>query len=736
MTTDLAQSPLLVAVGGMHCAGCAASARAKIEHVTGVESASVDFASGVAVVIGSQIDPEALRAAIRSAGFEPGAVETQGAAPDPLAKLVELHSVAQQRQEARLRQWAQSALVAGVLWIILETLHWTGTHGEHQSLAMGWLMLCGSTLALVVAGRGFYASAWRAARHGTSNMDTLVVVGVTAAYALSAWTFIAQVFVGRMLDEPLYFAEATALLAIISFGHWLESRATSRASFAMHELLQLQPETAERIAADGTTTIVSAHDIRSGDSVTVRPGGRIPIDGVVTAGRASVDESALTGEPLPITRSVGDGVRGGTIALDGALTVRATAAGSESAIARIAQIVYAAQISQAPIQRIADQVCRVFVPIVFAIALATFLGWWWFASFPIAVVTAVTVLVISCPCALGIATPLALVVGTGEASRRGLLVRNAAILQSIASVRTVAFDKTGTITVGRPILQRIEVIDTQMTDSQVLALAAAAEAKSEHPIGRALVAAAARDGITIPPATNFIAHPGVGVQVDIGGKTLRVFRDQSASARLEVDGKLIARLHLADEVRAQSATAINQLRALGCKVALITGDRRAAAEAIASSVGIQPSEVFADQTPQSKVTTIRALESESLMMVGDGINDAAALATARVGVAMGSATALAAESADVILLRDDPRGVVAVIEIARKTFAVVRQNLALAFVYNAVAIPLAACGLLGARGPLIAAVAMGLSDISVAANTLWLRRRLRRGRGASGTPSP
>ena len=731
-----AEAPLFLSVGGMHCAGCAASARAKIAQVAGVESVGVDFASGVAVVVGAGVDHEALCAAVRAAGFKPGVIGLQRAATDPLATLLELQHSAHVRHKAKLTQWARSALVAGVLWIILETLHWTGSHDAHQSTTMGWLMFAGATIALVVAGGGFYASAWRAARHRTSNMDTLVVVGVTAAYALSVWTFFSRNFAHATLDAPLYFAESTALLAIISLGHWMEARATNRANSAFKELLRLQPDTAERLATDGTTTSVAVREIHIGDKVRVRPGGRIPIDGRIADGRASVDESSFTGEPLPVTRSVGDCVSAGSMALDGALVIEATASGSESAIGRIAQIVYAAQISQAPIQRIADRVCRVFVPIVLVIALATFLGWWWASTLPNAVVTAVTVLVISCPCALGIATPLALVVGTGEASRRGILVRNAAILQSISSVRTVAFDKTGTLTAGRPVLQRIEVIHSETTELQALALAAAAEAHSEHPLGRAIVGAAHAAGIAIPTATNFVAVAGVGVQAQCGTQTIRVHRDQSASARLEVDGTLIARLHIADEVRTQSSDAILQLRALNCKVALITGDRVATAQGVARQLGIASHDVFADQTPESKVTAIQALGSDSLMMVGDGINDAAALATARVGVAMGSATALAAESADVILLRDDPRGVVEVIEIARKTFSVVRQNLALAFVYNALAIPVAVCGLLGDRGPLIAAVAMGLSDISVVANTLWLRQRLRRGRitMTSGTP--
>ena len=748
MTPQLTHPPFRLSISGMHCAGCAASARAKLAAVPGVGSAAVDFASGIAVITASDalpLDERAVRAAIRAAGFEPGdESEAQGlnGRLDAITALIALQTDSRERQRARLRGWSQSTAVAGSIWIVLEILHWTVAHSSHASHAShargwsgwsGWIMFAGASIALVVAGRGFYASAWRAARRRTTNMDTLVVVGVTAAYALSVWNF----FAGGVDGAPTYFAEACALLAIISLGHWIESRAARRANSAIEELLQLQPEFAERVGESATLTRVAVSELAVGDCVQVRPGARIPVDGIVVTGHASIDESSLTGEPLAVARTSGERVSAGTIALDGAIVVRATAVGSDSALGRIAQMVWSAQISEAPIARMADRVCVVFVPAVLLIALATFFAWWWMASLAIATVTAVTVLVISCPCALGIATPLALVVGTGEASRRGILVRNAAILQSVAAIRTVAFDKTGTITRGRPVLERIELVETSMSESRALALAAAAEVQSEHPLGRAIVAAAHAAKLALPVATNFRAQAGRGVQVECEGTLIAVVRDDAASARLEVDGVLLARFFIADEVRPQSREAVSQLRALGCGVALVTGDRLVAAQKIAHEVSMVESEVFAEQTPESKVAVITALRRDSLMMVGDGINDAAALACASVGVAMGSATALAVESADVILLRDDPQDVARLIGVARETFAVVRQNLFLAFAYNVLAIPAAACGLLGTQGPLIAAIAMGLSDLSVVGNTLWLRRRLRRGRtcASSGTPS-
>ena len=734
--TDEIVDQLSLSVGGMVCAGCAASAQSKLSQVAGVENATVDFASGVASVEGREIKVASIVDAVQRAGFDATLHAPKSAAHDPLTALVELQAGNERNQIIRESQWFRRMLVAGSIWVVLETLHWTVAH-DHSMTWVSWTMFFGTSFALVFAGGGFFSSAWRAARHGTTNMDTLVVIGVSASFALSTWIFFAQQFMHTMLDSSLYFAEATALLGIISGGHWLESRGTSRANSAVKELLQLQPESAERLDKNGALEIIPAASIQIGDRINVRPGGRISVDGKVLEGRASVDESSLTGEPLPILRQVGDSVSSGTIALDGRLVVRVVACGSASALGRIAQLVYEAQITQAPIQRYADRVCRIFVPAVLVIALATFFVWWSMATLNVAVITAVTVLVISCPCALGIATPLAVMVGTGEASRRGILVRRATALQTSAQVRTVIFDKTGTITTGRPTLDQVEVIDNRWSQDQLLGWAAAAEMQSEHPLARAVVIEAQARKIDIPSAENFIAEPGVGVRATVEGKVIAVVRDEIASARIEVDGAIAARLTLTDRARPESAAAIAALRSMGCAVGMLTGDRKASALVVASAAGLRSDEVMADQTPESKSAAIAARGASTVMMIGDGINDAGALSAAGIGVAMGSGTALAAASADAILLRDDPRGVAELIGVARETIGVVRQNLFLAFIYNAAAIPLAALGFLGANGPIIAAVAMGLSDISVVANTLRLRAKLSRQRKrlASGTPS-
>ena len=734
--TDEIVDQLSLSVGGMVCAGCAASAQSKLSQVAGVENATVDFASGVASVEGREIKVASIVDAVQRAGFDATLHAPKSAAHDPLTALVELQAANERNQIIRESQWFRRMLVAGSIWVVLETLHWTVAH-DHSMTWVSWTMFFGTSFALVFAGGGFFSSAWRAGRHGTTNMDTLVVIGVSASFALSTWIFFAQQFMHTMLDSSLYFAEATALLGIISGGHWLESRGTSRANSAVKELLQLQPESAERLDKNGALEIIPAASIQIGDRINVRPGGRISVDGKVLEGRASVDESSLTGEPLPILRQVGDSVSSGTIALDGRLVVRVVACGSASALGRIAQLVYEAQITQAPIQRYADRVCRIFVPAVLVIALATFFVWWSMATLNVAVITAVTVLVISCPCALGIATPLAVMVGTGEASRRGILVRRATALQTSAQVRTVIFDKTGTITTGRPTLDQVEVIDNRWSQDQLLSWAAAAEMQSEHPLARAVVIEAQARKIDIPSAENFIAEPGVGVRATVEGKVIAVVRDEIASARIEVDGSIAARLTLTDRARPESAAAIAALRSMGCAVGMLTGDRKASALVVASAAGLRSDEVMADQTPESKSAAIAARGASTVMMIGDGINDAGALSAAGIGVAMGSGTALAAASADAILLRDDPRGVAELIGVARETIGVVRQNLFLAFIYNAAAIPLAALGFLGANGPIIAAVAMGLSDISVVANTLRLRAKLsgQRKRLASGTPS-
>ncbi len=717
-------------VRGMECAGCASGLQRSLAKLPGVAEASVDFQSGIAAVRGA-VGPAAVIEAIRGRGFE-GEAEASGAgeavADSDLAASSGPTSAIEEAQQARERAWRVRALVGLGVWIPLELLHWLGhrfLHGVLPAIAMDVILLAGATLAVLVAGSGFFASALRAARRGQTNMDTLVSLGVLAAYGLSLATFIAQRF-DRLLGQPLWFAEAAALLGIISLGHWLEARASAKAGSATRELLALQPETAERLGVDGATESIPSRAVRQGDRILVRPGGRVPVDGSIERGTASMDESALTGEPLPVTRAEGDLVRAGAVATDGAIEVRATSPGTATSLARIAAIVARAQSGQAPVQRLADRVSAIFVPAVLLVALITLVGWSILGRPIDGILFATTVLVISCPCALGIATPMAVMVGTGEASHRGILVKDAATLEQAARARTVVFDKTGTLTLGRP-----EVVEVRAEGAalpyDVLLLAASVERSSEHPIAKAILRRAASEGLALKEAGDFRATAGRGVEARVGDDRVAVVRDVQASCRVERNGEVIGRIDVADQPRPGAKDAVAALRAEGYAVRLLTGDRSAPALAIARAVGIGDEHVYADATPESKAATMAGLGSGTVM-VGDGINDAAALATAEVGIAMGRGTAIAIESAPVVLLSDDPRGVPGFLGLATATLRAIRQSLFFAFVYNGLAIPLAAFGLLGARGPLIAAAAMGMSDLCVVGNALRLRAKLARER--------
>lgn len=723
----------------MECAGCASGLRGALEKVQGIERAEVDYATGRAEVTGSA-SGATIEEAIRARGFTPSPEVAAG--PEGIDPLEAMRD-ADRRARSRARAWGLRAALGLGLWVPLESLHWLAPHhrdggggggggGAHGSVVVDTLLLVGSTIAVAIVGSGFFASAWRAALHRTTNMDTLISMGVLAAYLLSLATYVAQRF-GRMDGSPLWFAEAVAILGIVSLGHYLEARASAKAGGAVEELLALQPEVADVRRSGGATERVAVVDVRAGDEVVVRPGGRLPVDGVVVEGEAALDESALTGEPLPVATAVGSTVRAGAIATDGALVVRAASGGRSTSLARIASIVLAARSSRAPIQRLADRVSSIFVPVVLSVAFVTVVGWT-IAGRPVdGVLFAVTVLVISCPCALGIATPLAVMVGAGEASRRGMLVKDAATLERASTTRSVVFDKTGTLTMGRPEVASIEAVSGDARE--LLRLAAAVEARSEHPIARAILRRAEADGLGAPaPTREFRAIAGQGVEglVELDGlrRSVRVVRDERASCRVEVDGVLAGRIAVADEPRAESRAAVAMLAEDGIRTTLLSGDRREAAESIGRAVGIPAEAIVADATPESKVEAIASF-GPGTVMVGDGINDAAALARADVGIAMGGGTGLAIESAPIVLLSDDPRGVASVLRLARATMRAIRQNLFLAFVYNASAIPIAAFGLLGARGPLIAAAAMGLSDLCVVGNALRLKAKLKRQRGSA-----
>lgn len=718
------------------CAGCAAGLQRALRALPTVNDASVDYLGGLATVNG-EASAEEVMTEIRRRGFDGAAVvaaeERTDNAPDAAADAIDWRLVdawdgdaIARAQSERAASWKRRAIIGLAVWVPLELLHWLG-HGLSHGLSHAWsrvavdsIMLVGATLVMVFAGTGFLTSAWRAARHGQSNMDTLVTLGAGSAYGFSLATFVAQRF-GLALDAPLWFAESAALVGIISLGHWLEARSTVRAGDATRELLGLQPEEAEVLRGGGTERLPS-REIRRGDSVLVRPGGRIPVDGRIIEGRAGLDESLVTGEPLPVARGEGDQVRAGCIALDGAITVEASSAGDRTSLARMAVLVRQAQASQAPVQRLADRISAVFVPVVMLVAIVAF-ACWTLAGAPLAgLLAATTVLVISCPCALGIATPMAIMVGIGEASKRGILVKDAATLERAAAVEVLLFDKTGTLTRGEPALRSIEAIPPSFAH-EVLSLAASVESPSEHPIARAICRRAAEEGIATRAIRGFEARPGHGVRAVVGEDLIEVERDAEASCRVLRNGELIGRIALEDRPRPTAAAAVAALRGRGISPRLVTGDRRAAALALASAVGIEERHVFADQTPEMKLALVRDAGPHT-MMVGDGINDAAALAASTVGVAMGRGAAIAVEASPVVLLRDDPAAIAGLLSLARATRRTVRQNLAFAFVYNALAIPIAALALMGTKGPLFAAAAMAMSDLCVVGNTLRLKSSL------------
>ncbi|MCH8271468.1 MAG: cadmium-translocating P-type ATPase, partial [Planctomycetes bacterium] len=589
-------------------------------------------------------------------------------------------------------------------------------------------------------GSAFYRSAWSAARVGTTNMDTLIAIGATAAYVLS-WVSL----LGGQNGVPLYFGESAALLTLISLGHWLEARTTSQTGSAVRELLSLQPDSVTRLdgESDRTGRVVPSEQIGEGELILLRPGERVAVDGLILNGESTLDESIVTGESMPVDRGPGDGVIAGAINLSGVLVVRTSVDGRHTTVARIAEMVRSAQMSRTEIQRLADRVSAVFVPAVLIIAVITVLGWVMLGGGDLVggVIAATTVLVISCPCALGLATPTAIMVASGEASRRGIFIKSAHALELLARVSAVFFDKTGTLTQGRP-----RVIDA---DDDVLVLAAAVAAGSNHPLSRAIVEEAELRGLQFGSATGVHESAGVGISgTTSAGRVEIVAGDRAQDAGAEsakdeqggtvsaviVDGERHGTIRFFDPPRPDALATIEALHRNGVRTSILSGDRKAAAEAVGEQVGIAPDDVHAQLSPEEKVERVRAYQADGAVaaFVGDGINDAAALvavsADGGVGIAMGAGSNVAIESADVVVPGDHLYSLVALLDIGRRTLATIKQNLFFSFVYNSLAIPAAALGMLGMSGPVIAAIAMALSDLCVIGNSLRLKANLARER--------
>jgi len=697
-------------VTGMTCTGCASTLQGALEARKEVTGASVSFAAGMATVEGTNLNPGELIGVIQGRGFEAELIN-----PDVNSGQ---NSDIERQQLRNESVWRRRAIVGIGLWAPLEMLHWTATAMHWHGPWMSWLMFAGALVIIIFAGSEFYRSAWKAAIRRTTNMDTLISIGATTAFVYSTIVLLFK------LDHPTYFAEAAGLLGIVSLGHWLEARASFRAGSAVRELLRLQPETAEVLDDDGATRIVPTSLVKAGERLIVRPGGRIAVDGLVIEGASAVDQSIVSGESAPVDKSPGDLVVAGSMNTTGSLTVQTNVDGRHTTITRIADLVQKAQTSRAPIQRLADSISAIFVPTVLAIAALTVIGWWISGDFSRGIISAVTVLIISCPCALGLATPMAVMVGTGAASRRGILIRNAETLERVGRATHVVFDKTGTLTSGQPEVTLISP-DADHSEDELLRLAASVEAPSEHPIAKAIVRAAGSRGLALFAVEDFRAIPGLGVKGLVEGRAVTVDRDERATARVTLDGKSIGTLSLIDRLRPDAINAIAALTQSGIQVSMLSGDKSAVAVTMGRELGLSETEIIAEATPESKAQYIRA-RGRDVIMVGDGLNDAVALAVSGLGVALASGTNVAIEAAAVVIPGDRVQAVPELIELSRATLSTIRQNLFFAFLYNTLAIPLAAFGLLGNSGPLWAALAMGVSDITVIGNALRLKRRLDR----------
>ncbi len=706
------------AIEGMTCAACVVRVEKALNRVNGV-AASVNLATERAhVVVPLGVDDAALVAAVRAAGYE--------ARPPDDAPRNASDRVAVAADRLRLRLIMAAVLTMPVLLVsMIPPLQFSGWQWMSFALATPVVWWCGWTI---------HRGAWQALRHGSLSMDSLISLGSSVAWA---WSTVAMLFLGAgeigmtmtmsltMSGEAgahVYFEVAAGIVALVLLGRWLEARARRTAGQAIRTLLAMAPDRAT-VIRDGAEVEVPVAQVAVGDLIVVRPGERLAVDGDVVEGQSAVDRAMLTGESVPVEVGPGDAVEGGSLNAGGHIVVRATRVGSETAVHRVAALVEAAQAGKAPVQRLADRVAGVFVPVVMLIAVGTLLGWLATGN-PAgdAMTAAVAVLVISCPCALGLATPAALMVGTGRGAELGILIRGPEVLESTRRVTVAVLDKTGTLTEG--VMKVVAVTPTPGHDAdRVLALAGAAEVGSEHPIGRAISEAAAERG-ALMPATAFATRAGVGITATVADHQVQVGRADATggvntTVRVTVDGEDVGRIEVSDVVRPESAQAIRMLRDLGLRPLMLTGDGAGPARAVADALGID--DVVSGVLPDGKSQVVRALmdQGEVVAMVGDGINDAPALVTADLGIAMGTGTDVADEAADITLVTPDPRAIADAIRLSRATLRTIQGNLIWAFGYNVAAIPLAALGLLN---PLIATAAMGLSSIFVVTNSLRLRR--------------
>jgi Cu+-exporting ATPase len=745
VTTLLAaeeESSISFPVTGMTCAACQARVQRALSAEPGVIDASVNLVTRSAAVRydPAAVTPQDLIAAVRATGYD---AELPAAEASPLS--ADTAGEETEVREARaLAVKATVSVLAGALTLLFSML----LMGKP---IVNYVLLLLTSGILAWAGRDIYRRAWRAIRHRSADMNTLVALGTGSAFIYSLVATVApSLFARNGIAPDVYYEAVIFIIGLVLAGRAIEARARRKTSDSLRKLVTLLPPTA-RVERESAWIDKPLSQVASGEIVVVRPGERIPVDGTIIDGASEVDESMLTGEPLPVAKTIGGKVVGGTLNTTGAFRYRATSVGADSVLARIVKLMQDAQSSRAPIQRLADRVSAVFVPVVVSIAIVTFLAWYFLAdtaALPRAIAAAVSVLIIACPCAMGLAVPTAVMVATGRGAELGLLIKGGEILQRAGDVDTVVLDKTGTVTEGTPSVGRVIAIGS-MEENAALAAAASLEKHSEHPVAAAIVRAAGERGVHFDPVSDFQSHTGSGVTGSVAGHKVAVGNAQlmrelkldvtdaagkSEAARsipgaselfVAVDSRLAAIIVVTDSIRPTSREAVERLERMGIDVLLLTGDRKSTAEQVAKAAGIE--RVVAEVLPRDKVMEVRALQMKGrvVAMVGDGINDAPALAQSDVGVSMPKGTDIAIEASDIALMRSDLRGVPTAISLSRQTMVTMKQNLFWAFVYNVIGIPIAAGVLYPVTGlmlsPIIASAAMALSSVSVVTNSLRLR---------------